>query len=283
MASRIVRWRGSLPRRIALRSPNRSSSRLGDLGDADAIGPAPRRARWRAGCRRAVGRSPRPPGRRVVEDEASDRRPGPAPRRARPPGWPSRSSAEIVGSGAAVDNGSTDHTCSPATASGSRLVATIDTVGASLRMRLTSAATGSMRCSQLSSSSRLWRGRSISTIASSIELLRRRLTSIGGRERRRRGLLVDDAHELDHVHAVRVAGRDAARELETERGLADTAGPDERDQAMRRERVDEQRQERLATDQRLDGGLAGRRSSGSARLGGAARRRRRSRSTAMNS
>ena len=87
-------------------------------------------------------------------------------------------SHEISVSGAAVDNGSTDHTCSPATASGSRLVATTDTEGASLRIRLTSAATGSMRCSQLSSSRRLWRGRSISAIASSIELLRRRLTSI---------------------------------------------------------------------------------------------------------
>ena len=121
-------------------------------------------------------------------------------------------------------------------------------------MRLTSAATDSMRCSQLSSTSRQWRGRSISVIASSIELLPANVDVDRGRERGRRRLFVDDADQLDDVDSVRVVRGGRARQLQTDRGLADTTRPDEGDKTMGRERVDEERHERLTTDQRLDRG-----------------------------
>ena len=92
-----------------------------------------------------------------------------------------------------VGSGSTVQSRSPATASGSRLVATIATVGASRRIRATSSATGSIRCSQLSSTSRLCRGRSRSMMASSIELDFRRFTSMAVASARGRGVLIDDS------------------------------------------------------------------------------------------
>ena len=90
----------------------------------------------------------------------------------------STTKSEPNSSSGPVGSGSTVQSRSPATASGSWLVATIEMVGASRRIRATSSATGSIRCSQLSSTSKLCRGRSRSTMASSIELDFRRFTSM---------------------------------------------------------------------------------------------------------
>ncbi len=77
----------------------------------------------------------------------------------------------------------------------------------------------------------------------------------GGGDGRRGGLLVDDAHQFHHVHAIRVARRRPAGELEAEGGLAHPTGTHEGDQAMLGQCVDQQGQQRLTTDQRLDGRL----------------------------
>ena len=128
MASRIVRWRGSLPRRIALSRPNRSSSRWAISTTPIESGPGGGELDGERDPVEPPADLHDQPGRRIVEhegriggacpgDEERDRRHG------------HRGLARDLCLGAAVDSGSTDHTCSPATASGSRLVATIDTVG----------------------------------------------------------------------------------------------------------------------------------------------------------
>src|SRR5580658_3040620 len=69
-----------------------------------------------------------------------------------------------------------------------------------------------------------------------------------------RGVLVADGHELDELHAVGVALGGAARELDTDRRLADAAGADERDETVLVEGGSEALEERLPADERLQRG-----------------------------
>ena len=143
----------------------------------------------------------------VVERRSPDRRRAPGRRRARPPGSPSRpraTSSRRARPSTAV-RPTTPARRRPPAVPGSWRRPTPTALRC--RIRLTSAATGSMRCSQLSSSSRLWRGpqhlgdRVVDRAAApEVDVDR-------GRERGRRGLLVDDADELDDVDAVGVVRR----------------------------------------------------------------------------
>ena len=126
------------------------------------------------------------------------------------------------------------------TASGSRLVATIDTDGASRRMRLTSAATGSTSARSCRAAASSGAGRSISRIASSIELLAAEVDVDGGRERRERGVLVDDADELHHVDAVGVVAGDVRASSKASDVLPTPPGPTRVIRRCVGQRVDEQ-------------------------------------------
>ena len=177
MASSIVRCRGSLPRRIAFSSPKRSSRRwaISATPIARARAAASSIASGMPSRRRQI--STTTGSRRVVEHEVrigrarprhEERNRGnrhrlvardlvrPRPSTVVRPTTPARRQPPVV-------RGSSRRSTLTAPRSGSGSPAPRP---------------ASTRCSQLSSSKRLWRGRSISAIASSIELPRRTFTSI---------------------------------------------------------------------------------------------------------
>ncbi len=138
-----------------------------------------------------------------------------------------------------VASGATLQTCSPSTASRSRLVVRMRAAGPPARMRSTVSATPSMTCSALSST--ISRSRAPTSASSSAAGL-----PCGGQAQRGdhdvgdgRGIL--DRCELDDACAELEAIRRSAGDLECETGLADTTRAGERDEAGALEQLDDER------------------------------------------
>ena len=182
-------------------------------------GPARPRARSRAGCRRGACTAPRHPRRRP----RAVRRPPPrrVAHRARP--RPIR---------APVSSGATTWMCSPASSSGSRLVARTTTSGHTARTRSTSSAAASRTCSQLSRTS------STSPRTQRVgELIERRAARIERDETRARdgrgeAVAVLERREIGEERAARMVRLLPARDLDREPGLAGAPGSGQRDEAV---------------------------------------------------
>ena len=157
------------------------------------------------------------------------------------------SAAVSLDDGCGLLRGPRRYSRSPATPSGSLLVARMLTPGAPLRIAAARLAAASMTCSQLSSSS-------------SIRLSLRPATRPGsgssvriseaehGRNRARHQARVAERRQIDQPDAVFVAGDHALGDREGDRGLADPSGPDDRHQALARQSRDERRHGFLAAD-----------------------------------
>ncbi len=231
-----------------------ASSAAASCGPGRRQGPRPqaprravRRTRSPAASRRASGKSRRPAGHSHRSARSLRRSRSTRSTNSCTAGKAAASAAVSPDEVGGLPSGPRRCSRSPATPSGSRLVARMLTPGTPLRTAAARLAAASMTCSQLSSSSSIRLSlRAATRPGSGFSVRTSRPSTVATALGTRRGS-PSGARSISQTPCF-IIGDHALGDGEGDRGLADAAGPDDRHQALARQSRDDRRCGFLAAD-----------------------------------